>query len=144
MATFAKNVGAMRGDHIDWYAVAEILARIAVPELMEDEKMQPGPGAPKKVGLKNDDDFLAMEIHRVMLASNCAVAVACERISRGDKVLISTPLWGIDSSGKPAKLARVQTVGSPWKEIPPKTLERRYFAWLKKQKVRQQAERASK
>ena len=34
---------------------------------------------------QNDDDFFAMEVHRVMRAYDCGVRAACVRIARGKK-----------------------------------------------------------
>jgi hypothetical protein len=124
---FAERIGATRGGRPDWYRVAETLAEMFVPELVaEDKTMTRGPGRPK-----NDDDFLAMEVHRVMLVFDIGVEEACRRISRGDKVP-GVRLW---SPGKPAQDA--STVGSPWKGTKPGTLEQRYWRWKKAEQWRQ-------
>jgi hypothetical protein len=125
LVDFAKRLGAMRNGRPDWYLVAEHLAAISNPELLaEDGATTRGPGRPK-----NGDDFLAMEVHRLMWSFNIGVREACRRISRGDKVPIrkvhgtSTDRW---------------TRGSPWKGTNPGTLEQRYFRWLKDEKKRQE------
>jgi len=125
LVDFAKRVKAMRNGRPDWYLVAEHLAAISHPELLaEDGATTHGPGRPK-----NDDDFLAMEVHRLVWSFDVGVREACRRISRGDKVPIRkvhgapTGRW---------------THGSPWKGTNPGTLEQRYFRWLKDEKKRQE------
>jgi hypothetical protein len=125
MVDFAKRVGAMRNGRPDWYRVAEHLAAISKPELVaKDGATTRGPGRSK-----NDDDFLAMEVHRVMWAFGVGVRTACRRISRGDKVPIRKVHGG--------PTGRWMTLGSPWKRTNPGTLEQRYFRWLKDEKKRQ-------
>ena len=80
----------------------------------------------------NDDDFFAMEVHRVMQAYKCGVRAACVRIARGkerDKVLLS-------SNGT----VKRYTLGSPWKDTNAETLEWRYFAWKRREEARQKAQ----
>jgi hypothetical protein len=126
MVDFAKRVGAMRNGRPDWYGVAERLAEISKPELVaKDGATTRGPGRPK-----NDDDFLAMEVHRVMWAFDVGVREACRRISLGRKV----PIRKVH--GRPP--GRWATHGSPWKDKHAGTLEQRYFRWLKGEKKRQQ------
>jgi hypothetical protein len=77
----------------------------------------------------NDDDFFAMEVHRVMRAYKCGVRAACQRIARGkrrDKVPL-TPRNGVQR----------YTVGGPWKDLNAGTLEQRYFRWLRREEERQ-------
>jgi hypothetical protein len=116
----------MRGGRPDWYRVAEHLAAISQPELLaEDGATTRGPGRPK-----NEDDFMAMEVHRVMWSFGVGVREACRRIARGDKV----PIRKVHG----APTGRWVTLGSPWKGKHPRTLEQRYFRWLKGEKKRQQ------
>lgn len=79
----------------------------------------------------NDDDFFAMEVHRMMQAYGCGVRAACQRIARGgrrDKV----PLPSRDGIQR-------YTVGGPWKGLNAGTLEQRYFRWLRREEKRQAA-----
>ena len=122
MVDFAKHIGAMRGGRPDWYRVAEALAAIAKPELMKGEAKDTHLGRPK-----NDDDFLAVEVQRVMWTFDVGVREACRRIARGYKVPLPT------LPGKPPRW----TVGSPWKGTKPGTLEQRYFRWWKLEQERQ-------
>jgi hypothetical protein len=78
-------------------------------------------GRPQK-----EDDFFAMEVHRVMQAYNCGVRAACHRIARGGRV----PL-------PPREGRKRYTVGSPWKDSNAGTLEQRYFRWLRREEERQ-------
>jgi hypothetical protein len=78
-----------------------------------------------------DDDFFAMEVHRVMQAYGCGVRAACQRIARGgrqDKVPVS--FW-------PRDRRQHYTVGGPWKGLNAGTLEQRYFRWLRREEKRQ-------
>ena len=126
----------MRGGRPDWYRVAEYLAALAIPELLqEDEAMTRGAGRPKNTG----EDFLAMEVHRVMTAFNVGVAEACRRISRGDRVPLLTAPWKVSKDGTAARMkGRFMTKGSPWKGINPTTLESRYWRWRKAEKEQEQ------
>ena len=77
----------------------------------------------------NDDDFLALEVHRVMQAYKCGVRAACVRIARGkerDKV----PL-------PPDGTKKRWTLGSRWQGLNAGTLEQRYFRWLRREEERQ-------
>jgi hypothetical protein len=80
----------------------------------------------------NDDDFFAMEVHRVMRAYECGVRAACQKIARGkerDKVPLS-----------PDGTKKRWTLGSPWKDTNAETLEWRYFAWKRREEARQAAQ----
>jgi hypothetical protein len=91
---------------------------------------EPAQGTRGRGRPQNDDDFFAMEVHRVMRAYGCGVRAACVRIARGkerDKV----PL--LPSPGR----VRRYTVGSPWKGQNATTLETRYFRWLRREEERQ-------
>jgi hypothetical protein len=77
---------------------------------------------------QKQDDFFAMEVHRVMRAYGCGVRAACQRIAQGKKV----PLLS-RSDGK-----KRYTVGSPWQGTNAGTLEQRYFRWLRREEKRQQ------
>lgn len=79
----------------------------------------------------NDDDFFAMEVHRVMQAYGCGVRAACQRIARGGRQY-KVPL-------SPRGKVRRYTVGSPWKDTNAGTLEQRYFRWLRREEKRQAA-----
>ncbi|MFZ1948705.1 MAG: hypothetical protein WAU74_01385 [Pseudolabrys sp.] len=90
---------------------------------------------------QNDDDFLAMEVHRVMRAYKCGVRVACQRIARGGRVPLLTPRWSVSKDGKPVrgKPGKWFTVGGPWEGRNAGTLEQRYFRWLRREEERQRA-----
>jgi hypothetical protein len=138
MLDFAKRTGAWRGGRPDWYLALERLAEISKPELLaKDGAMTRGPGRPK-----DDTDFLAMEVHRVMWAFDVGVAEACRRIGRGDKVPLPTSTWKIspgDEAASATRLAgRARTVGSPWKGINAKTLASRYWRWRRAENKREQ------
>jgi hypothetical protein len=140
MLDFAKRTGAWRGGRPDWYLVAERLAEISKPELLSGDRVATrGPGRPK-----SDDDFLAMEVHRVMWAFNVGVAQACRRISRGDKVPLATRPWQVSAptdGGEPSiarQKGRYVTKGSAWKGIPATTLASRYWRWRHAEQKRQQ------
>jgi hypothetical protein len=78
---------------------------------------------------QKDDDFLAMEVHRVMRAYDCGVRAACQRIAQGKKVPLPPR-----SDGK-----KRYTIGSPWRGTNAGTLEQRYFRWLRREEKQQQA-----
>jgi hypothetical protein len=128
MLRFAKDIGAIKNGKPDWYLVAELLARIAVPELLEETPAAPLPGRPKLA----DNDFLAMEIRRVMATSACGEREACRRIARGDLVRSPVSLWR-----GPGDRVTVYTKGSPWKGQNPLTLEGRYARWKRAEKARE-------
>jgi hypothetical protein len=93
---------------------------------------EPAPGTRGRGRPQNQDDFFAMEVHRVMRAYGCGVRAACVRIARGkrrDKV----PLPSAGRKGRPT-----HTVGSPWEDQKARTLETRYERWLKREKERQE------
>ena len=48
MLEFAEQIGAMRGDRPDWYAVAEHVAEIAMPDLLKDPPVSRPVGRPKR------------------------------------------------------------------------------------------------
>jgi hypothetical protein len=124
MLDFARRTGAMRGGRPDWYLVAERLAEISKPELLaKDGATTRGAGRPK-----NDNDFLATEVNRVMWIFGVGAGEACRRIARGDKVPLPT------REGKPQRW----TKGSPWAGINHKTLERRYWRWRRDEEERQE------
>ncbi len=75
----------------------------------------------------NDDDFLAMEIIRVMRTFRCGVRAACKRIAEGKKPEPLPPRKGMKRFIK----------GSPWQGTNPGTLEQRYFRWLRREEERQ-------
>jgi hypothetical protein len=105
MLRYAEILGAMKNGRPDWYHVAEELARIAVPELLqEDSPAGDGPGRPRA-----NFDWLAMEVHRVMAAYDCGVRTACKKIALGRKAdKLALPRTATRGAGW-------YTVGSPWK-----------------------------
>ena len=133
---FAERIGAVRSDgQADWYRVCEYLAEISKPELLEDDTMTRGPGRPK-----NEDDLLAMEVHRVMWAFDVGVQKACEHISAGSDVPLQSAPWTISKDGTPERVApekRWATAGSPWQDINAGTLAQRYWRWRKAEEDRQ-------
>lgn len=94
-----------------------------------------------------DDDFLAMEVHRVMQAYKCGVRAACKRIARGkkqDRVPLLGEPWRLNRKKEPTNAPRRKgtkpyTTGSPWQETNAGTLEQRYFRWLRREEERQKA-----
>jgi hypothetical protein len=109
------------------------------------------------------DDFLALEIHRVMRAFKCGVRAACRRISRGDDVPLLSAPWTMSKQGTPRRLkprrpksqkitskrqkppprpksqksSRWMTRSGEWKGENAGTLEQRYFRWLRREEERQ-------
>jgi hypothetical protein len=91
-----------------------------------------------------DDDFLAMEVHRVMQAYKCGVRAACKRIARGkkqDRVPLLGGPWRLNRKKEPTrqKATKAYTIGSPWQGTNAGTLEQRYFRWLRREEERQKA-----
>ena len=137
---FAERIGAVRSDgQADWYRVCEYLAEISKPELLEDDTMTSGAGRPK-----NDDDFLAMEVHRVMWAFNIGVEKACKHIEAGTPVPLLTAPWTLKDGkatmleGRWATGSRSEEIkASPWQGINAGTLAQRYWRWRKAEKERQ-------
>lgn len=133
LVNFAKGIGAVRSDgEPDWYRVTEVLAEIVEPKLLEEDgAMTQGPGAPKK----NDDELLAVEVHRVMLALGLNVEGACAHIAAGGDVPLQSAPWMLSpKSGVPEQVAslpgkRWGTRSSQWKGIKAATLTRRYYSW---------------
>jgi hypothetical protein len=76
---------------------------------------------------RNDDDFLALEIQRVMRAFGCGWRGACRIIENG---VAKVPL-----PSRPG-IQRF-TRGSPWKGQRFRTLEKRYERWLRREEERQ-------
>jgi hypothetical protein len=92
----------------------------------------------------NDDDFFAMEMHRVMRVFGCGWRAACRRISRGDKVPDKEPVvkqWSLDPATKLPRCRPVKTEGSQWQGQKVRTLETRYQRWLAREKDRQKTYR---
>jgi hypothetical protein len=86
---------------------------------------------------RNQDDFFAMEVHRVMSAYGCGVRAACIRIARGmDRDKVPLPSGQKPGRYRDGRVA-THTLGSPWKGQNAKTLETRYFRWLKREDERQ-------
>ena len=84
-------------------------------------------GAVAKRGRKQTaDDFLAMEIHRVMRLHHCGARAACRRIAAGEAEELP-----------PRNGKRHFTVGSLWRGISAGTLEQRYFRWLRREEAKQ-------
>jgi hypothetical protein len=138
MLEFAKRIGAVRGDgQADWYYVAETLAAMLMPELLEeDEVMTRGAGRPR-----NEDDFLAMEVHRVMWVFDVGVEKACDHISAGTPAPLLTAPWTLAQDGTPERVSpekRWAAGGSPWQGIKAGTLAQRYWRWRKAEKERQE------
>jgi hypothetical protein len=125
MVEYARSLGATTKRGPDWYLVAEHLAEIANPELLKNE---PAEGTPRPGRRQNQDDFFAMEVHRVMSVYDCGVRAACEKIARGKREVPLPARGGV----------RRYTVGSPWKGQKVRALETRYWRWLKREKKRQQ------
>ena len=94
-------------------------------------------------GHLRSNDFLAMEVNRVIWAFGVGVDEACRRISRGDAVPLLSGPWIVSKPGDgPPKITRAEgqysTKGGKWKGINDKTLARRYKKWLAEEKERQQ------
>jgi hypothetical protein len=86
---------------------------------------------------RNQDDFFAMEVHRLMSAYRCGVRKACVRIARGmDKDKVPLPAGQKPGRYRDGRVA-THTVGSRWKDQKARTLETRYERWLKREKERQ-------
>ena len=77
MTKFARELGAMRGKRPDWYLVAEHLAGIARPDLL-DSPSNKGPGAP---GI--DWTMLFFDVDLVMRQKRCTITEACKELCRG-------------------------------------------------------------
>lgn len=92
-------------------------------------------GRPRK-----DDDFFAMEVHRVMREYNCGVRAACKRIAEGGKrsqASVYVTLVPPPPLKEPPRRIKGWTVGSRWKRTNAGTLEQRYFRWLRREEARQ-------
>jgi hypothetical protein len=100
MVEYARSLGATTKRGPDWYLVAEHLAEIANPELLKNE---PAEGTPRPGRRQNQDDFFAMEVHRVMSVYDCGVRAACEKIARGKR---EVPLPARGGSGATQWAAR--------------------------------------
>ena len=125
MLRYAANIpGAIKKNgRPDWYLVAEELAQLFIPELLqEDTVIARGPGRPK-----GNDDFFAADVHWMMQSAECGVAEACRKLSLGDQMQVPS---------RPGTRRYIKT--DRYKGKNPDTLEQRYFRWLKREKERQQ------
>jgi hypothetical protein len=137
MLDFARRIGAVRGDRLDWRRIAEHLAASSRPELLKGP-MTRGAGRPK-----NDDDWLAMEVHRVRGAHGVSVEEACQRISRAKPPGAGRRLRpDQERNAVPLRTRRggkeQWTIGSRWMGINAGTLEQRYWRWRRAEKARQE------
>ena len=76
---------------------------------------------------RNDDDFFAMEVHRMMQAYDCGVRAACRKIANGAAAQQLLPRKGLKRWIR----------GSEWRGQNAGTLEQRYFRWLRREEERQ-------
>jgi hypothetical protein len=148
MLRFAKAMGAMKNGRPDWYLVAEELAAVAVPELLEGEPASRPVGRPKR---SDDDTALATEINYLKETKKFpSLKKACAHLSVSDfyeqrkqrhvitdvaRDSAGKQLFGPD--GEVLIIRKQIKLANPWKGIPAETLKRRYQAWLKVEKQRQ-------
>jgi hypothetical protein len=119
MIEFAKQNGAMRGGRPDWYVVAEILAVLARPDLLNDYS------ASRSVGReKGPWPFLFVDVQEVRRQKHCSILKACEHLSAGyhphsySKVINGKQMTFRMASGA-------------WKGKKPTTLRQRYLQHLR-------------
>ena len=100
-----------------------------MPAKKRKQKQQSGKltGKAKRGGgrPRNDDDFLAMEVHEFKRAYGFGVRKACKWIAKG-----------LEAELRPRKGMRRKVRGSRWKGKNAGTLEQRYFRWLRREEER--------
>ena len=122
---YAEEIGAVSANgRVNWRAVAETLAEIAKPELLESEPRRPV-GRSRLTGDYGDDCWLTIEIDYVKTTDNLTVIQACKQISKNKFIRFLLQF-------KPV------TLPNPWVGTEPETLRGRYQRWLKAEKKRQQ------
>jgi hypothetical protein len=114
MLDLARQLGAMRGDRPDWYRVAEHLAAIVRPDLVDSS---PRESAPPNNWLR-----LFQDVQFTMWLEKCGTRKACELLVNGH-----------DSRREPLRLADgtwviIPPVGKTWKgRDSADALRQRYF-----------------
>jgi hypothetical protein len=137
MRQFAKNIDAIRNGRPDWYAVAEFLVPFAAeqfPELLRDDVPANGPaGRPPKENwywLVHDVDLIRQQRH-------CTVKKACQQLAKG----VAPHVGRITLGSGDRRSVRIQS--GKWEGTKPKTLEQRYYEWMRGWK-KESAERSLK
>jgi hypothetical protein len=128
MLQFAKDIGAMRNGRPDWYAVAERLAPFAAgefPQLLQDDFPVSRPAHRPR---KEDWYWLFRDVDLVRRQRNCTVKKACELLAKGEKPYRAR----YTVSAGERHWIRIQS--GAWQGTKAKTLEQRYYEWLRHQK----------
>jgi hypothetical protein len=138
MLKFAKTVDAIRNGRPDWYAVAEFLAPFAAeqfPELLSDDVPARGrPGRPHKENWY----WLVHDVDLVRRQQHCTIKKACLQLAKGEAPHLSRITLG---SGERRSVWILQS--GKWKGEKPRTLEQRYYEWMRGWK-KESAERSIK
>jgi hypothetical protein len=124
MQKFAKTIDAVRNGRPDWYAVAEFLVPFAAeqfPELLSDDvPANDGPGRPPKEWY-----WLAHDVDLIRRQRHCTIKRACLQLAKGERPYLTRVTLG---SGE-RQSVRIQS--GKWKGEKPRTLEQRYFEWMR-------------
>jgi hypothetical protein len=121
MLQFAKEIGAIHGGRPDWYAVAELLAETFAPQLLKD-----GPSSrPAHRPQKENWFWLVHDVELIVRQRGCTVKEACRRLAKGEKPHLVRITVG------PGDRRQAQIQSGKWKGTKPRTLEQRYYEWLR-------------
>lgn len=117
LVALAKTIGAIRKDgKIDWYAVAEYLAKAGDPDSPTYESPTKKPGKPAV-----DWSWLVDDVHRLMQDQDCSIEEACEALANGAH---PHRVMGVMDDGRKIPL---RVAGSRrWKGMKAATLYQRY------------------
>ena len=123
MLKFARELGAMRGKRPDWYLVAEHLAEIARPDLLDSPSTGPG-----RKG--NNWFFLVTDVNLVQRQKDCSVEDACGWLVEGylPHHVTATLPDGTQVKGRAAS--------EKWKGREPENMRQRYYQCLREWRKR--------
>jgi hypothetical protein len=129
LVRFARERGAIRKDgSVDWYRVAEFLAKEFASELLESSK---GRGRPRAA---DNWPWLVDDVIAVMQARACSEFKACKALTEGEhphRVMVD---------GRPTRLAS----NKRWKGMKARTLYRRYREQIRMIRQKRAARRHSR
>jgi hypothetical protein len=121
MMELAREIGAMRGGRPDWYLVAEHLAEIARPDLLESPPKSNRPtGRPKADGFA-----IVLDVSAVRREKGCGVVEACKLLAQGELPHRVTA-HRLDGTAVKLRVASRQ-----WKNQDPDTLRVSYYKYLR-------------
>jgi hypothetical protein len=129
MVQFAKEIGAIRGGRADWYAVADHLAERYAPHLLGDLSASLPAHRPR-----GNWFWLVRDVGLIRQQQNCTIKEACRLLAKGKAFPNVVTILPTGES--------VRLQAGKWRGMKPRTLEQRYYEWLREWKeISAEAER---